>query len=215
MACRSISSRRDSTPCRTRRRAHRPSAGFTYLWTLFAIAFIGVSMMLTAELWSTVTKRERERELIHVGRQFREAIGRYYEATPGSVKQYPASLDDLLKDPRSPSMRRHLRKVFLDPVTRSKDWGVVRLGGRIVGIHSLSKDAPLKTEGFLLSEVNFTGSEKYADWVFTYPADLVIQPEKTSKDEGKGFGGFGATSSVELQKLPDSSEELKDNAFGH
>lgn len=182
--------------------------GFTYLWTLFAIAFLGVSMMLTTELWNTAIKRERERELIYVGNQFREAIGRYYETTPGGAKQYPPSLDDLLKDPRFPETRRHLRKVFQDPITRKKEWGVLRLGGRIAGVYSLSKEAPIKTAGFSLTEASFQGRSKYSEWVFVYPADLLIRSE--SKPNGHE-SGVGATSSIQLQSLPDSSQEAREN----
>jgi type II secretory pathway pseudopilin PulG len=194
-------------------KTHPRAAGFTYLWMLFAVAFIGVTMLLTAELWSTTVKRERERELIFVGRQFRDAIGRYYEATPGAAKQYPASLEDLLKDPRAPDVRRHLRRIVQDPMSRSKDWGILRIGGRIVGIHSLSEETPLKNAGFSLSEANFQGREKYSEWIFTYPPDLMVNLESKPKATESGFGGFGATSSVQLQKIPDSSKEVKDDVF--
>jgi type II secretory pathway pseudopilin PulG len=156
-------------------------AGFTYLWTLFAVALMGVGMMLGAELWATTVKREREADLIHAGRQFRDAIGRYYESTPGGAKQYPPSLEELMQDSRFPALRRHLRKVFADPVTGKPDWGLVRINGRIVGVHSRSPDAPMKIAGFELTESSFHGREKYSEWVFTYPYDLLLRPEAKAK----------------------------------
>lgn len=169
-------------------------------------------MALAAELWTTAVKREREKELLFIGRQFRDAIGRYYEATPGSAKQYPVTLDDLISDARYPQPRRHLRKVYLDPMTGNNEWGVMRLGGRIVGIHSLSDAAPMKTAGFLQSEGAFQSSEKYSDWVFTYPTDLVVKAENTPKII-KSESGFGASSNVKLHSLPDTSKKLKNEMF--
>ncbi len=155
--------------------------GFTYLWTLFAVAFVGIGMMVTAELWTTTVKREREVELIYAGRQFRDAIGRYYESTPGVAKQYPPSLEELLHDSRFPSIKRHLRKIFPDPVTGKPDWELVRLNGRIVGIKSRSIATPIKVAGFDWTESSFQGKEKYADWIFTYPHDLLLRPASNNK----------------------------------
>lgn len=165
--------------------------GFTYLWVLFSVAFMGVGMMLFAQLWSTSVKRERELELIWIGRSFRDAIGRYYESTPGLAKQYPLSLDDLLKDPRFPGTRRHLRKLYIDPMTGKPEWGVVRVAGRIAGIYSLSQDAPMKKARFDLTETSFEGREKYTEWQFVYPQNLLIKPavNVTSK-AGSGTQGM-------------------------
>ncbi len=155
--------------------------GFTYIWALFAVALAGVGMMLSAELWTTTLKREREVDLIHAGRYFRDAIGRYYESTPGGGKQYPPSLEELLHDSRFPALRRHLRKIVPDPLTGKADWELLRINGRIVGIHSRSGERPLKNAGFDLTEASFQGKEKYSEWVFSYPHDLFIRPESLSK----------------------------------
>lgn len=154
-----------------------PQMGFTYLWTLFFVAFLGISMMLTAELWSTAERRLKEKELLFIGNQFRDAIGRYYDATPGGAKQYPPTLDALLMDVRFPEPRKHLRKLYHDPITKKKEWGVIRVGGRIVGVHSLSREEPFKKAGFSLTESSFGGRERYSEWVFTYPPDLMLRAE--------------------------------------
>jgi hypothetical protein len=133
-------------------RTRTVEGGFSYLWTLFAIAFMGIGMMVTAEFWTTAVKREREADLIRIGRQFRDAIGRYYESTPGAAKQYPPSLEELILDTRFPAIRRHLRKVFADPVTGKPDWELVRLNGRVVGVKSRSAGAPIKVAGFVMTE---------------------------------------------------------------
>jgi type II secretory pathway pseudopilin PulG len=70
------------------------SKGFTYLGLLIAVALMGIGLALIGDVWSTTVKRERERELLFVGAQFRQAIRRYYDGSPG-VKQYPRKLEDL------------------------------------------------------------------------------------------------------------------------
>ncbi len=193
----------------TREATKTRQMGFTYLWTLFFVAFLGISMTLTAELWSTAERRLKEKELLFIGNQFRDAIRRYYDATPGGAKQYPPTLDALLMDVRFPEPRKHLRKLYYDPITMKKEWGVIRIGGRIVGVHSLSREVPFKKSGFSLAESSFGGRERYSEWVFTYPPDLMLRAETPAMQKADGFG---ATSSVQLQQLQpvfDSSKEAR------
>jgi len=100
----------------------RNQNGFTYLGLLFAVAMAGVALAATGTLWSTQRQREREQELLFVGNQIRQAIGSYYQRSPGLVKHYPAKLDDLLKDNRFINVQRHLRQRYLDPLTDSPEW---------------------------------------------------------------------------------------------
>ena len=143
--------------------------GFSYLWMLFAVALLGIGFALFSESLQTSLKRQREAELLAIGHEFREAIKRYYDASPGG-KQYPPSLQDLVSDPRFPTIRRHLRRVYADPVTGKAEWGAVRLAGRVVGVHSLSDAEPFKMANFELDDTTFTGRSKYSEWVFSYPA---------------------------------------------
>jgi len=105
------------------------SRGFTYIGLLIAVVLLGIGLALVGEVWNTAVKRDRERELLFVGDQFRQAIGRYYESSPG-VKQYPRKLEDLLEDKRFPVMKRYLRRIYLDPMTGKADWGLVMQGIR-------------------------------------------------------------------------------------
>ncbi|MCY1541438.1 hypothetical protein D9M68_771320 [compost metagenome] len=83
----------------------------------------------------------------------------------------PMTLEDLLKDPRTPGLLRHLRKLYADPITGQAQWGLVRdAAGRIVGIHSLSERPPLKTHGFDAAHARFEQAQHYSDWVFGLPA---------------------------------------------
>jgi len=154
------------------------SDGYAFLWTLVLVAILGLGLTVAAEVYQTAIYREQERELLSIGRQFRKAIGDYYETQlVAGKREYPVSLDDLLRDSRFPGMRRHLRKVFVDPATGKSDWGLLRVGGRIVGVHSLSERLPIKQGGFELDEASFSGKEKLSEWVFVYPSNLLIQKE--------------------------------------
>jgi hypothetical protein len=152
--------------------------GFSYLWVLMLVAFMGVSLTLAVEIDSTASQRDKEKELLDIGRQFRTAIGRYYETQLAAGRhEYPTSLVDLLQDQRVPGIKRHLRKIFVDPMTGKAEWGLVKIGERVVGVHSLSDKLPIKQDGFEVEDLNLRGKQKVSEWVFTYPADLMLQIE--------------------------------------
>jgi type II secretory pathway pseudopilin PulG len=161
---------------RSGRRARRPQ-GFTYVALLIAVATVGGGAAATAELWSQSERREKERELLFVGAQFREAVRRYYEASPGVAKSYPQHLDDLLADKRFPEPRRHLRRMYRDPTTGKAEWAVVESPqGGIMGVHSVSEAAPLKRGDFSGDDAALVGATRYSEWRFTYNASLPTSP---------------------------------------
>ena len=144
-----------------------PSAGgFTYLWVLLAIGLVAAGLAATAEVASTAVRRDKEAELLFAGDEFARAIARYRAAVPGS-QQYPQGLENLLADNRFPNVRRHLRRIYRDPMTGSIDWGLVRgPNGGIVGVYSTSIAQPLKTANFPKDYAAFAGAKSYRDWVF-------------------------------------------------
>lgn len=141
--------------------------GFTYLAVLAMIAIMGIALAVTGEVWHIALKREKERELLFVGDQFRRAINSYYAHTPATGHSQLKSLEDLLRDPRYPSVQRHLRRIYADPVSGRTEWGLVKgEDGEIFGVHSLSEEEPMKKFNFSAEDRNFEGKMKYADWVF-------------------------------------------------
>ena len=164
----------------------RTEGGFTYLGLIFAIAVMGGVLAAAGEVWHTAQTRERERELLFVGNQFRQAIGSYYESSPGAVKRYPQALEDLLRDPRHPGVKRHLRKLYADPISGKPEWGVVKgADGGIMGVHSLSEEQPLKTANFRDADRAFEGKTRYADWLFVYKP----KPPPAGADKKPGVAG--------------------------
>lgn len=154
--------------------------GFTYLGLLFILVLIGITLATASTLWSFAQKREMERQLLFTGNQFKRAIGLYYQLTPGTVKQYPNKLQDLLQDNRYVTTERYLRRVYQDPVSGSYEWGLVQSPeGGIMGVYSLSEEKPIKTT--YLSQITKlpVSIKTYADWQFVYVPPISTQlPQK-------------------------------------
>ena len=148
---------------------HRQQGGVAFLGVLFLIAVGAVSVAGQGAFSALDGQREREDELLFIGAQFRQAIASYHESTPGPVKRYPESLDDLLLDRRFAPARRHLRRIYLDPIKREKGWGEVKAPeGGVMGVFSLSRARPIKQAGFMELDRAFNGKARCDQWVFMY-----------------------------------------------
>jgi type II secretory pathway pseudopilin PulG len=113
-------------------------SGGVYILVLLSVAIAGATLAGGAELWSARQRSQQLAELDWIGEQYRLAIGSYYEASPGSVKTYPSSLQDLVLDKRYLSLRRHLRRLYENPISGQRDWAEVSAeGGGIKGIQVL------------------------------------------------------------------------------
>ena len=146
----------------------KASAGYVYLALLFSAVLMGSAMSGAAALWSAEQKRERERELLHIGHKFREAIGRYYNRSPG-IKQYPPTLEALLNDTRFIVSQRYLREIYVDPFTNERNWGVIEAPtGGIMGVHSLSAEFARKTANFDERDKEFETKKLHGEWIFVY-----------------------------------------------
>lgn len=156
--------------------------GFSYLSLLFIIVVMGIALSVTGQVWSTIVKREKEAELLFRGNEFREAIGMFYNSTPG-VKAYPRELQILLADSRFPVTKRYLRKIYDDPMTGKPDWELIKTqDSRIIGVRSSSDERPLKTS-FSREFKHFEGKLKYSEWEFIYvPEKLYMQKSELKND---------------------------------
>jgi type II secretory pathway pseudopilin PulG len=148
--------------------------GFTYLGVLFLVAFMALALGIAGEVWHTAAAREKEKDLLYAGNQYRRAIERYYVNV---MRQYPRTLEDLLQDPRKPNIERYLRKLYFDPITGKSEWGVVKApDGGVMGVYSMSEDAPIKTSNFPAVNKDFEGAAKYSDWKFVYNPTTAQAP---------------------------------------
>lgn len=148
--------------------------GFTYLGALFLLSLMGLGLAGTGQAWEVASRRARERELLWVGNQYARALQQYREQSPGA-RQYPQELQDLLEDRRFPVPRHHLRKRYLDPVTRGELVVIRTAQGRIAGVRSASDEAPMKRSGFRDEWKDFEGMTRYADWQFIVDESLRRQ----------------------------------------
>jgi type II secretory pathway pseudopilin PulG len=144
-------------------------SGSIYLMMLFVVAFLGVAIAAAATVWSTQRQFQREHELLFIGNEFRQAIRNYYLESPGMVKTYPAKLEDLVKDERFLFVKRHLRQIYVDPMTGTRNWKLIMAPqGGIMGVASMSDKAPIKTGMFEEGLESLNGRLKYSEWKFEY-----------------------------------------------
>ena len=138
--------------------------GFSYIGLLLMISISGVALAGIGQVWHTQNKRNKELELLFIGQQFSNAIESYAKASNGAT-QYPVTLSQLLNDKRLPTTKKHLRKIYLDPMTNTINWGLVKEQGRIIGVYSQSQQTPLKR---IFSEQfsTFNKAKTYSEWIF-------------------------------------------------
>ena len=172
----------------TRARADR-QGGYTYLVVLVLLAIVALASALTLEVADTNARRSAERELLAVGKEFERAFASYYRQRPLDGRPYPARLEDLTRDPRVAGIRRHLRRVYADPLTGG-EWGTVPApGGGIMAVYSTAPGEPFRVDIGALAMPPLAGasaadaSGSYAQWRFGYDPtndlrnrDSIIRP---------------------------------------
>jgi type II secretory pathway pseudopilin PulG len=117
-------------------------------------------------------KRDKEAELLFRGQAYLRAIESYYTANPG-VQTYPQQLEDLLKDPRF-AYRRHIRRLYKDPLTGDEFQLLRGEDGGIVGVVSGSQAIPLKQTDFPARIQSFEGRASYSEWRFEYRSPVKL-----------------------------------------
>ncbi|MCE9569957.1 MAG: type II secretion system protein [Rhodocyclales bacterium] len=150
-------------------KAGKREHGVAYLALLIGVAIVGVGVAAVGVVWSEVSQREKERELLFVGEQFRKGIQQYYESGVAE-KKYPPTLEALLQDSRFPGIRRHLRQVYRDPMSGTTQWGLVRApDGGVMGVYSLRTDVLAKKQtNFPPQLAGLEGKTKTSEWEFAY-----------------------------------------------
>ncbi len=168
--------------------------GFTLLGLLFLVAGLGVGMAALGTLWHTASQREKEKELLFVGSQYRQAIESFWNRSPGEPRRLPKNLDELLVDPRFPNTVRHLRRIYRDPMAPNAEWGLVReADGGISGVYSLSEAKPFKRANFAGGAEAFQEAASYRDWLFRFDHEAAA---KDTKAREKVVAGQAAAPSL-------------------
>jgi len=147
------------------------SGGFTIVSLLVVLAVCLTGLAVARPMWSQQVKREREQELLRVGALYARAIASYRNASPGSLKQNPPTLQALLVDTRFIGLRRHLRTLYPDPIDPRQPWGLVLdADQRVAGVYSQSAEAPVAEAAVDLGDIALAPARHYADWRFTLKA---------------------------------------------
>jgi len=96
-------------------------SGFTLAGVIVIMTIMMIVVAYTVpRMWSTVLKRERERQTIYAMQQYAKAIVEFREKN----KAYPTSIQQL-KDARQPRMIRGVKGEYPDPLTGEVDWLVI------------------------------------------------------------------------------------------
>lgn len=161
-----------------RRPRKRRNGGFTYLSLIILVAIIGLVSASALKLGSVLQRSRAEQELLDIGAAFSDALQSYANATPAGFPPQPPSLKELLKDPRFPTVRRHLRKVFVDPMTGKAEWGITYLGDKVgvLAVYSLSDAKPVKIGNFPQRFQGLAGKQKISEWRFAATGGTLPVP---------------------------------------
>jgi type II secretory pathway pseudopilin PulG len=110
----------DSMGLRTRA-GNAAESGFTLAGVIVIMTIMMIVVAYTVpRMWSTVMKREREKETIYAMQQYAKAIVEFREKN----KSFPTSIQQL-KDARQPRMIRGPKGEYVDPLTGEVDWLVI------------------------------------------------------------------------------------------
>ena len=165
-----------STACPARARLAGESKGFTFIELLVVTTILLILASAVMPLAKVAVQREREAELRRALREMRIAIDKYKDAVDngliGSVdvkvgsEGYPPDLETLVEgvtvaNDASGRKLKFLRRVPMDPITHSSEWGMRAYGdkpdstswggGNVYDVYS-------KSEGTALD------GTKYRDW---------------------------------------------------
>jgi type II secretory pathway pseudopilin PulG len=143
--------------------------GFTYVGLILFIAILATVSATSVQIGVLVYRRQAEQALLLTGKEIRSALISYANNTPIGKSPHPQQLQDLLKDPRFSITKRHLRKIYADPITGTTEWGLIYSpdGKGIIGVFSQSAERPIKSSQFAPEFIEFNEKKHYYDWHFT------------------------------------------------
>src|SRR5512138_3474742 len=134
-----------SRACPERVRAAASSKGFTFIELLVVTTILLILAWAVMPLAKVSVQREREAELRRALREIRTAIDKYKDAVDngliGSVdvklgsEGYPPDLETLVEgvtvaNDASGRKLKFLRRIPIDPMTKSTDWGLRAYGDK-------------------------------------------------------------------------------------
>jgi type II secretory pathway pseudopilin PulG len=164
--------------------------GFAYVLLLVTIALISLFASTSMSAGSQMARSGAEQSLLVIGGEFESALRSY--ARLGNTSPVgpsgPKTLQELLRDPRFPGLRRHLRQTYADPLTGQANWGLVTdPAGFIVAVYSQAEGTPIKQSGFPPAQSHFAGATRYADWIFGLSPMLASSAQTPTQKPAQPF----------------------------
>jgi hypothetical protein len=81
---------------------------------LIMVIVVQISATRMGPVVSTQMKRDREKQLVFILREFKRSIDRFKKFN----RRSPSSMDELVKSPHP----RYLRRIYIDPMTGKAEW---------------------------------------------------------------------------------------------
>jgi type II secretory pathway pseudopilin PulG len=145
---------------------------------MFAIFLIVLATTAASVVWQIETRRSKEKELLFQGQEFGRALAAYQLRHGSTQTPYPKQLTELLRDGAGLAVARDLRRIYVDPMTATTDWGLLKLpDGEIVGVYSRSTQAPIQKSNFPRGLDSFSSAKRYTDWVFRPALPSLPDPD--------------------------------------
>jgi len=145
---------------------YRSERGYTYVAVMIILVALAMGAQVATIPAHSALVRNDEAELLFRGQAYIAALESYQNAIEGD-KSLPQKLEELLDDRRS-GRRRHIRRLYDDPLTGGA-WKILRNGeGRIHGVASTAPGAPRKKAFFPEGMAGFAAAKTYAGWEFVY-----------------------------------------------
>jgi general secretion pathway protein G len=167
---------RRSGPVERTIRSRRPRNGFTFIELLVVTTILLILASAVMPLAKVAIQRQREAELRRALREMRTAIDKYKEAVDNGLigsmdvktgsEGYPPDLDKLVEgvtaaNDASGRKLKFLRRVPLDPITNSPDWGRRAYGDKP---DSTSWGGSNVYDVYSKSQAKALDGSKYSDW---------------------------------------------------
>ncbi len=136
------------------------------------VVIIGIMLGAVGQSMQVIMNREKEKELIFRGLQYRDAIERWNDPKKnrGPLKALKDLFELTVSSSANKSEDRLLRKLYKDPITGGewKPWpNPPNATQGITGVVSSSNEEPYKKD-FPEALKSFNGKKKYSEWIFKY-----------------------------------------------
>src|SRR4029453_14273581 len=101
-------------------RSRFSESGHLLLALMIGLTVMAIFLTVVAQQWSTMVRRENEKELMFRGTQYSKAIRKYQMEHGGA---YPPRLEELME--LGPRRVRYFRKLYRDPMAPDGKWGIL------------------------------------------------------------------------------------------